>query len=260
MDARGSLTAASDVVVGAGFEHASRTRHGMTDRFTWMIASYHRDRCIDPRGSTRPSRGRVHPPRGLDGPVLQDRCIDPPEPTRPSRRIDASIHPDRRVLPGDGRTDPRGSTRPTRSCVSSKSPSEQKRQRGVHECASLRLPRGRKSSLPGCGPFWSARNGERTRWMRAVDDAAAPTRNSATGPCPLRSPSPTATRLGLPGRSLLLPHGCSIGRISGWKQGRGERFLLRVTLAFGRGPLPPTRARNGNPSSCGLAWSSHARP
>ena len=100
-------------------------------------------------------------------------------------------------------------------------------------CASLRLPRARKSSLPGSGPFRSARNEERTRWIRAVDDAAAPTRNSATGPCPLRSPSPAATLAQAPGDGLCrITCYVQLRTVSGWRQRvPEERPLPRVTCA-----------------------------
>ena len=58
---------------------------------------------------------------------------------------------------------------------------------------SSRLPRAREGSPLGSASLCERRYEERTRWIRAVDNAAAPTRNSATGPCPLRSPSPSTT-------------------------------------------------------------------
>ena len=86
---------------------------------------------------------------------------------------------------------------------------------------------------PRMRPLRSARNEERTRWIRAVDDAAAPTRNSATGPCPLRSPSPTATWARAPGDGLccdhVVQHRTVVGRRGGDAQ--KERPPPRVTRA-----------------------------
>ncbi len=82
---------------------------------------------------------------------------------------------------------------------------------------------------PEAAPF-GAHYGERTRWMRAVVDAATPTRNSATGPCPLRDPSPTATRHRLP-EGLRCDHVVQHRTGSGRRRGRRGALPPRVTCA-----------------------------
>ncbi len=79
-----------------------------------------------------------------------------------------------------------------------------------------------------------ARGGKKFRWGRAVDNAATPTRNSATGPRPQRIPSPCACAPGL----------LASGRVRKPAEELRREISPRHTQGCCR-PLIP----NGNPSS-----------